>query len=289
MQFELSESSYLAFSRFLHEKLGIVLGANRQYLVRSRLSAIARDNGYISIDMFLNDVVNSKDRGLTDKCLELMTTNETFWFRDIYPFTILKSHIFPELHKRQKKIRIWSSACASGQEPYSIAMTFCEYKRDMPNAFPDGIEIIASDFSSKMITTAQNGVYDALALGRGLEKTYKDRYFEQNTSLHNTALQPTSILSKDAMQISATIKRMVQFKRLNLLNEYKAMGTFDIIFCRNVLIYFDGNQKASILKKFAACLPQSGTLMLGAAESISGADSIFKMQSIDKGLYYSKL
>lgn len=289
MQFELSESSYLAFSRFLHEKLGIVLGANRQYLVRSRLSAIARDNNYTSIDMFLKEVINSNNRGLTEKCLELMTTNETFWFRDIYPFTILKSHILPELHKRQKKIRIWSSACASGQEPYSIAMTLCEYKREIPSAFPGGVEIIASDFSSEMINTAQTGVYDALALGRGLEKKYKDRYFEQNTPLHNASLQPTSILSKDAMQVSASIKRMVQFKRFNLLSEYKAMGTFDIIFCRNVLIYFDGNEKASILKKFAACLPQSGVLMLGASESISGADGIFKMQSLDKGLYYSKL
>lgn len=289
MQFELSEASYLAFSRFLHEKLGIVLGANRQYLVRSRLSAIARDKNYTSIDVFLKDVVNSKDRGLTEKCLELMTTNETFWFRDIYPFSILKSHILPELNKRQRKVRIWSSACASGQEPYSVAMTFCEYKRDMPSAFPEGIEIIASDFSSKMINTAQAGVYDELALSRGLEQKYKDRYFEQSNTANSGSTKHSSLLSKNAMQISANIKRMVQFKRFNLLNEYKAMGTFDIIFCRNVLIYFDGNQKAGILKKFAACLPQSGALMLGAAESISGADSIFKMQSIDKGLYYSKL
>lgn len=289
MQFELSESSYLAFSRFLHEKLGIVLGANRQYLVRSRLSAIARDNDYTSIDVFLKDVINSRNHGLTEKCLELMTTNETFWFRDNYPFTILKSHILPELNKRQKKVRIWSSACASGQEAYSIAMTFCEYKRDKPNAFPDGLEIIASDFSSKMINTAQAGIYDELALGRGLEKHYKDRYFEQSTSIHNTSVNSASLLSKNAMQISANIKRMVQFKRFNLLNGYNAMGKFDIIFCRNVLIYFDGNQKAGILKKFAACLPQSGALMLGAAESITGADSIFKMHSIDKGLYYSKL
>lgn len=289
MQFELSESSYLAFSRFLHEKLGIVLGANRQYLVRSRLSAIARDNDYTSIDEFLKDVINSKDHGLTEKCLELMTTNETFWFRDIYPFSILKSHIFPELNKRQKKIRIWSSACASGQEPYSIAMTFCEYKRDMPSAFPDGIEIIASDFSDKMISTAKNGVYDVLALGRGLEKKYKDKYFERCTPLNKALLSSASILNEDAMQVSASIKRMVQFKRFNLLSEYNVMGTFDIIFCRNVLIYFDGNEKVSILKKFAACLPPSGALMLGAAESISGADNFFKMQSIGKGLYYSKL
>ena len=284
MQFELSESSYLAFSRFLHEKLGIVLGTNRQYLVRSRLSAIARDSDYSSMDVFVKDIINGKNNDLTVKCLELMTTNETFWFRDIYPFTILKSHLLPELNKQQKKLRIWSSACASGQEPYSIAMTICEYKRAAPSAFPEGIEIIASDFSSKMINIAQAGIYDELALGRGLEKKYKDGYFEQIDTL-----QRASLLSKNTMQISPAIRRMVQFKGFNLLSEYSAMGKFDIIFCRNVLIYFDGNQKAAILKKFAACLPQSGALMLGAAESIGGADSIFKMRSIDKGLYYSKL
>lgn len=279
MQFELSQSSYAAFSRFLHEKLGIVLGENRQYLVRSRLSAIARNNNYTNIDIFLKDIISGKDRALTEQSLELMTTNETFWFRDVYPFAVLKSHLLPTLNKQQNKLRIWSSACASGQEPYSIAMAIDDYKRDNPTIFPGGIEIIASDFSSKMIAMAQSGIYDELALGRGLDNKYRNRYFEENNS----------VVNKNTMQLKANIKRMVQFKRFNLLSEYGAMGKFDIIFCRNVLIYFDGKQKTQILKKFAACLPQTGALMLGAAESINGADSIFKMQSVDKGLYYSKL
>lgn len=279
MQYELSQSSYIAFSSFLHEKLGIVLGDNRQYLVRSRLSAIARNNDYSSIDIFLKDVIKNKNPALTDQSLELMTTNETFWFRDIYPFTLLKTHLLPELSQKQRKCRIWSSACASGQEPYSIAMVIDDYKRENPNAFPSGIEIMATDFSSKMIATAQAGVYDELALGRGLDNKYRQRYFEETDSLAN----------KNALQITANIKRMVQFKRFNLLNDYGSMGNFDVIFCRNVLIYFDGNQKTTILKKFAACLPHSGVLMLGAAESIAGADSIFKMRTADKGLYYSKL
>jgi chemotaxis protein methyltransferase CheR len=279
MQYELSPLSYVAFSRFLHEKLGIVLGDNRQYLVRSRLTAIANNLDYTSIDVFIKDVIEGKDHALIDQCLELMTTNETFWFRDIYPFSLLKSHLLPDLSKQQRKLRIWSSACASGQEAYSIAMTIEEYKRENSSAFPDGIEIVATDYSAKMIGAAQAGIYDELALGRGLDNKYRERYFEKSPST----------VHKNAMQLSAKIKRMVQFKRFNLLHEFNSMGKFDIIFCRNVLIYFDGNQKIQTLLKFAACLPQSGALMLGAAESINGADSIFKMQTVDKGLYYSKL
>jgi len=279
MQYELSQSSYLAFSSFLHGKLGIVLGENKQYLVRSRLSAVARNHDYASIDVFLKDVVSGKNRALSEQCLELMTTNETFWFRDVYPFALLKSHLLPTLNNQQQKLRIWSSACASGQEPYSIAMVIADFKRDNPRAFCGGIEIIASDFSEKMINKAQAGIYDQLALGRGLDINNKTRYFQQcDAALH-----------KDAMQLSAGIKRMVQFKRFNLLSDFGLMGKFDIIFCRNVLIYFDGKEKTQILKKFAACLPSSGALMLGAAESINGADSIFKMQSVDRGLYYSKV
>ena len=279
MQYELSPSSYVAFSRFLLEKLGIVLGDNKQYLVRSRLTAIARNLNYTNINIFLKDVIEGKNQALTDQCLELMTTNETFWFRDIYPFSLLKSHLLPELNKQQRKLRIWSSACASGQEAYSIAMSIEEYKRENSGAFPGGIEIVASDCSAKMIRAAQAGIYDELALGRGLDNKYTERYFEK---------LPSTLNNKE-MQLSAKIKSMVQFKRFNLLCEFDSMGKFDIIFCRNVLIYFDGKQKAQTLLKFAACLPQSGALMLGAAESINGADGIFKMQTVDKGLYYSKL
>jgi chemotaxis protein methyltransferase CheR len=279
MNSQLSQASYLAFASFLHKNLGIVLGSSRQYLVKSRLSAIARNHHYISIDAFLNDVINLKDRGLTDQCLELMTTNETFWFRDVYPFNLLTTHFLPAVNKSQKKLRIWSSACASGQEPYSIAMTIADYKRDNPSAFSSGIEILATDFSTKMIAASSAGIYDELALGRGLDNQYRQRYFE---AVDNKRY-------KNSMKLKSSIKDMVTFKRFNLLGDYSTLGTFDIIFCRNVLIYFDGNQKTDILKKFAACLPKSGALLLGAAESITGADTIYKMQSVSKGLYYAKL
>jgi chemotaxis protein methyltransferase CheR len=279
VEFSLSQSSYLAFSAFLHEKLGIVLGDNRQYLVKSRLSVIARSYAYENINIFLKDVIEIKDRTLTDKCLELMTTNETFWFRDNYPFNLLTTQILPKLDAIQSSLRIWSSACASGQEPYSIAMVIADYKKAHPSAFKNGVEIVATDFSSKMINAATAGIYDQLALGRGLDDHYKQAYF--SSIVHDDY--------KDAMQINANIRRLVSFKRYNLLNEFTAMGKFDVIFCRNVLIYFDGNQKAEILKKFAACLPQSGVLMLGASESIAGVEKTFEMKSTSQGLYYSTM
>ena len=128
MEYQLSEQSYLAFSAFLQKKVGILLGTNRQYLVRSRLSTIARNKKYTDLNKFLSYVMSCQDIALTENCLELMTTNETFWFRDEYPYFILLNEILPILYKRQKSLRIWSSACSSGQEPYSIAMTIAKFQ-----------------------------------------------------------------------------------------------------------------------------------------------------------------
>lgn len=275
MDYELSEHAYLSFSAFLQDKLGIVLGQNRQYLVRSRLSVIARDNKYTDLNVFLQDVVAMKSRALSENCLELMTTNETFWFRDEYPFALLSEHILPALHKSKQSLRIWSSACASGQEAYSIAMCIKEFQEKHPGAFSKGVEILGTDYSAKMVKHAQAGLYDQLALGRGLPLNLKRKYFVEHDHKH--------------MQVESKLRAITTFKCFNLLGEYSCMGKFDVVFCRNVLIYFNGKEKTNILKKFAACLAQDGTLFLGAAESISGAETLFKMKNMPKGLYYSKL
>lgn len=279
MKFELSEASYLAFSRFIQDKIGMVLSSNKQYLVRSRLSSIARSRNYTCINAFLNDLIREKDPALTERCIELMTTNETYWFRDNYPYKLLESTILPAINKRQNKLRIWSSACASGQEPYSIAMAITQYRDRFPGAFPNGVQIVATDLSSEMVEKAKAGIYDQIALSRGLEEKYRTRFFKQSKS--------DEYINK--MEIINSIKKMVHFKRFNLLNDFNSMGKFDIIFCRNVLIYFDGKQKVETLKKFAACLSQSDALILGASESITGVTDIFRMQNVDKSLYFTKL
>lgn len=280
MDYKLSDQAYLNFASFLKQKLGIVLGTNRQYLVTSRLSILAREYEYKCFNTFLEDVINGKDKTLTDRSLELMTTNETFWFRDDYPFFLLLNHVLPEIHKQKKSVRIWSSACASGQEAYSIAMTILEFKRSNPTAFSQGIEIIGTDYSEKMVALASAGIYDELALGRGLLKEYRERYFRKlNFNLSAT----------HNMEVVPEVKKLVRFKQLNLLESFSTMGVFDVVFCRNVLIYFDQEQKVSVLKKIAACLPQNGSLFLGAAESISGVEQIYKMKTMTKGLYYTKV
>jgi len=275
MEFELSQQAYTTFAQFLQHKLGIVLGDNRQYLVKSRLSALARDCQYSDINVFLQDVVNVKNSRLTDQCLELMTTNETFWFRDQYPFSLLEKCILPALHQQQKKLRIWSSACASGQEAYSTAIQVCEFQQAHPGAFSAGVEIVGTDFSSKMVEHAQQGLYDELALSRGLSNHLKQKYFVE--------------FDNKKMHVDNKLKAITKFRRFNLLGDYSALGKFDIVFCRNVLIYFNGNEKAKILNKIAACLPNNGTLFLGAAESINVTEQLFKMQTKQQGLYYSKL
>ncbi len=280
MEYKLSEQAYVDFSSFLKQKLGIVLGCNRQYLVTSRLSILAREYEYCCFSTFLDDVIKGRDNTLTKRSLELMTTNETFWFRDDYPFYLLLNYVLPEISKQKKSIRIWSSACASGQEAYSIAMTILEFKKTNPMAFSQGVEIVGTDYSERMVSLASAGIYDELALGRGLLKDYREKYFRKlNFNLSAT----------HNMEVAPEIKKLVRFKQLNLLGSFSTMGTFDVVFCRNVLIYFEQEQKVAVLKKIAACLPPNGSLFLGAAESISGVEHIYKMKTMSKGLYYTKV
>jgi chemotaxis protein methyltransferase CheR len=203
-----------------------------------------------------------------------MTTNETFWFRDEYPYQILSTTLLPMLAKRQQKLRIWSSACSYGQEPYSIAMMILEYKKLNPSAFAYGIEIVASDISKQVLNDAQAGCYDELAIARGLPEAMQRTYFSR--------------CDKNRLCVSEPLRKMVTFKRANLLDNLAGHGQFDVVFCRNVLIYFDHQTKASILQKIAALLPSTGALILGAAESIAGAEDALKMQKCPRGLYYTR-
>ncbi|MFC4699956.1 CheR family methyltransferase [Glaciecola siphonariae] len=270
----LNDVSYGQFARFLAQRLGITLGENKQYLVSSRLSMVMREFDALDINEFIARAIDGKNTSLTERALESMTTNETFWFRDEYPYQILANDLLPAIAKTTQKLRIWSSACSYGQEPYSIAMVISEFKRRQPSAFSAGVEIIASDISQKVLKFASDGIYDELAIARGLPTAMQDRYFSR--------------VDKSKLKVNESIKSMVSFKRVNLLDSFYALGKFDIIFCRNVLIYFDADNKASILQKLAALLPADGAVMLGAAESVSGAEDVLKMEKCARGLYYRR-
>jgi len=271
---DVSPASYLKFREFLEKQCGIVLGENKQYLVRSRLASLLYKHNYESADDLIDVVVRGFDRALLQSVIDAMTTNETLWFRDNYPFDLLVNNLFPTLSTKNQKIRIWSAACSSGQEPYSIAMSVLEYQRQRPGALRAGVEIVATDLSSEMLQKCELGLYDELSLARGLSPQRRQTFFQQGDN--------------GMMQVKPEVRRMVTFKSLNLLTSYAALGRFDIVFCRNVLIYFSADVKQRILQQIAGQLQPEGVLFLGASESISAASDTYSMVKCHPGLYYQK-
>lgn len=274
MNKEVSDGCYTDFTAFLIAHSGIVLGETKRYLVRSRLSSLMHDFKIDDINELINKIVSGRDRKLTHAAIDAMTTNETLWFRDNYPFDLLKSTIFPMLKEKQRNqsIKIWSAACSSGQEPYSIAMTFKEFC-DLHGTSTSSLSITATDLSPTMVSLSQAGIYDELSLSRGgLTPERRKRFFDP--------------LGEGRLSIKAELKRMIEFKQQNLLENHSVHGKFDVIFCRNVLIYFSAEVKSRILQHFAASLSPNGILFLGASESISTASQYFNLVRCSPGLYY---
>lgn len=269
----LSEDLYKQFSAFLEAQVGIVLGPNKQYLVKSRLSPLMASNGYSSLEELITKAMNVRERELKMVVIDAMTTNETLWFRDIYPFQLLTDKLFPELGKNGKTIKIWSAASSSGQEPYSIAMTALEHQYKKPGTLSGGVQVVATDISPSMLNQCKEGVYDNLALARGLSTERKRQFFESCTD-------------PSRMKISDRVKKLVTFRHFNLLDSYAPLGKFDLIFCRNVLIYFSPEIKSKILNQFASSLNPGGYLLLGASESLSGLTDRFDMVRCNPGIIY---
>nr|MBP7547827.1 protein-glutamate O-methyltransferase CheR [Corallincola sp.] len=224
MQKTLADSEYNQFRLFLEQQCGIVLGDNKQYLVKSRLAPLMVKYGAASLGELVQRAMSARERDLRAVVIDAMTTNETQWFRDIYPFELLKSKLLPEYAKAKTPVKIWSAACSSGQEPYSIAMTILEYNTSRPGALPSGAQITATDISATMLEQCKAAEYDSLALARGLSPERKKLFFEK--------------VDDNRMRLSARVRNLVNFRPANLLESYALLGKFDIIFCRNVLIYF---------------------------------------------------
>lgn len=269
----LSEDLYKQFSAFLEAQVGIVVGPNKQYLVKSRLSPLVGIHGCSSLEELINKSMNIRERELKMVVIDAMTTNETLWFRDVYPFQLLSDKLFPELGKNGKVIKIWSAASSSGQEPYSIAMTALEHQYKKPGTLSGGVQITATDISVSMLNQCKEGIYDNLALARGLSTERKRQFFE-------------SCSDPAKMKISDRVKKLVTFRHFNLLDNYAPLGKFDLIFCRNVLIYFSPEIKSKILNQFATSLNPGGYLLLGASESLSGLTDRFEMIRCNPGIIY---
>ncbi|CAH0525145.1 CheR family methyltransferase [Vibrio hippocampi] len=266
----ISDQEYRDFSRFLESQCGIVLGDSKQYLVRSRLSPLVAKFGLSSLSELLREVATGRMRDLRVAAVDAMTTNETLWFRDGYPFTLLSDKLLPEMAANKRPIKIWSAASSSGQEPYSMAMTVLETQLKRPGL--PSVSITATDISNTMLDMCRVGEYDNLALGRGLSPERRRAFFEPTTD--------------GKMKIKDNVKRMVNFRTQNLMDSYALLGKFDIIFCRNVLIYFSPEMKAKVLNQMARSLNPGGYLLLGASESLTGLTDHFEMVRCNPGIIY---
>jgi chemotaxis protein methyltransferase CheR len=256
--------------QLLRQRSGLVLSAEKQYLAESRLLPVARKHGLSSLAELVGKLKAAATAPLSVEVVEAMTTNESFFFRDKVPFEHFRLTILPALvaaRAREKRIRIWCTACATGQEPYSLAMSL---KSIGPALAGWRVEIVATDLSHEVLAKAKAGIYNQFEVQRGLPIQSLVKFFSQ---------------VGETWQIAQEIRAMVKFQPLNLLNDFSALGTFDLVFCRNVLIYFDQDTKISVLNRIARQMPSVSFLILGAAETVVGLTDAFKPMADKRGLY----
>jgi chemotaxis protein methyltransferase CheR len=262
-------SDYEFLRKLLKTRSGLDLSPDKQYLVESRLAPLARRAGLPGITELVQKIKSGAD-ALTAETVEAMTTNETFFFRDKLPFDHLREALLPALlpaRANRRLLRIWCAASSTGQEPYSIAMCLKEFGSALAGW---RIEILATDLSQGVLEKSKAGIFSQFEVQRGLPIQMLVKYFTQTGEL---------------WQLNADVRAMVQHRQLNLLQDFSHLGTFDLIFCRNVLIYFDQDTKADIFARLAKVLEADGALALGAAESVVGISDAFKPYPERRGLY----
>ena len=257
---------------FVREKSAIVLEPSKAYLVESRLNPVARNNGFSSLDELVDALRKPASRELARQVIDAMTTNESSFFRDLQPFESLKTVIIPELLERRSKDRtlnIWSNACSSGQEVYSIAMLLRE---SFPALAGWKVRLIASDLSTAILKKAQEGIFNQTEVNRGLPMPMLLKYFTKS------GLQ---------WQIKEDVRKSIEFREVNLIESWPAtLPTMDIVFLRNVLIYFSPETKTAILNKVHRILRPDGCLFLGGSETTMNLDTKFERTPVGKTTCY---
>lgn len=266
----MTPADYDFLRALLKKRSCLTLSDEKQYLVESRLSPLSRKHGLSDLGELIRKLKSPNAEMLTVEVVEAMTTNESFFFRDKTPFEHFRDLVMPQLmaaRAREKRIRIWCAAAAAGQEPYSLAMALKEMGRP---AADFRVEILATDISNEILEKAKAGIYSQFEVQRGLPIQLLVKYFSK---------------IGETWQISHDIRSMVQFRPLNLLRSFSNLGTFDLIFCRNVLIYFDQPTKIDVLSRLAEVTAHDGYLSLGAAETVIGLTDAFKALPERRGLY----
>jgi chemotaxis protein methyltransferase CheR len=266
----LSEVDFTFIARQVKQRSGLALTPDKAYLLETRLAPIARREGHAGISELAAAARTARDDRLLWLITDALTTNETFFFRDKTPFDLLREQVIPALVKKKgpmARVRIWCAAASTGQEPYSIAMMMDEMRTIGRGC---DAEIVATDISERVLEKARAGVYSQFEVQRGLPIQSLAKYFEK---------------SGEMWRINDKMRSMVRFARHNLLEDCRHLGRFDVVFCRNVLIYFDPDQKKAALERIAANTQEDGYLLLGAAETVMGVTDAFQSTPTSRSLY----
>lgn len=280
MKLQVTDQEFLLLREFIKEECGILLGNDKAYLIESRLSDLAKDSGCKTFgDYYLKLKHSSRSGVLRGQMVDAISTNETLWFRDQHPFEVLQECLLPQFHQekiagKRSGIDIWSAACSTGQEPYSIAMTILDFRpaKGPEGAYLEHTKIFASDISTTILAAAESGKYDSLAVKRGLGSRHLQRYFKENNN---------------QWIVCDKVKEMVAFSQLNLKDPvYGIIGPFDVIFLRNVIIYFDDEFKKILFDRLARLLSPGGYMFLGTGETVNNYTDRFEILEHKKAMYY---
>jgi chemotaxis protein methyltransferase CheR len=255
---------------------GIRVGDGKAYLIESRLGKVLAEYGCDSFRAFHMLLKARLDADLRSKVINAMSTQETLWFRDTHPFRIFSEKLMPAFQEevrggRRQRVRIWSAASSTGQEAYSLAMLVLDAQRTLSGVRPETYEIIGTDIASSAVMAARNGLYDRIAMGRGLGPEYRQRYFVDDGRY---------------CRVTDEVRRLVSFREFNLRESFAGLGRFDIVLCRNVAIYFSDTFKQELYAKIHAALAPGGILFLGSSESISAYSTDYDLLDYKGGIYY---
>jgi chemotaxis protein methyltransferase CheR len=270
MSVQISDSSSRILAGLLEARTGQQLTMNRRWRIETALSALLRERGIATLDELITILVMGREPGLSQQVVEALLNNETYFFRDRTPFDTLARHAIPELAKmrdKSRRIRIWSAGCSTGQEVYSIAMLFAEEPEKWHGWT---IDILGSDVSTACIDRARGGVYSQFEVQRGLGINQMIRWFEE---------------TGDGWRAIEPLRKPVRFQVHNLLEPAPHPGGFDVVLCRNVLLYLNPEKKALAFERLAGSMAEDGWLMLGAGETVIGNTNKLGADISARGLY----
>jgi chemotaxis protein methyltransferase CheR len=266
---EINPENYRFLQEYVYSQVGIVLDEGKQYLFQSRLANIVKQLSLGSINDLCAQLHSTGDSGVGHQIAEAMTTNETYFFRDPAHYEAIRTVLLPKLKEERhtsKSLRFWSAAASTGQEAYSLAMLLLEEQLQGWN-----MQILGTDFSSKVVARARGGVYQQIEVNRGLPASLLVKHFRR---------------SGMDWQVSDQVRQLARFETIDLRKSMRTLGPFDLVFCRNVMIYFDSQTKLSILKQLHSTLFRGGWLLLGGAETAFGVDEWFERRTVGNATIY---